>query len=189
VKKILISVMTVAVVAGLIGGGAFAYFNDTETSTGNTFSAGTLDLKVNGGDDPLLVLVELKDMKPCEWKYIEIKLHVGENDADGWIMFDNVVSAEGVDTEPELLDPDNPTKKIADYITVDVKIGDTVIIAPAEHKKLGDLEDDPIKLGKLTGCVDYTLTLSFHLQEEVTNWAQGDVATFDIVFGADQVKP
>lgn len=188
-KKILISLMTVAVVAGLVGGGAFAYFNDTETSKGNTFTAGTLDLKVNGGDDPLLVLVELKDMKPCDWKYVEVTLHVGENSADGWIMFDNVVSGEGIDTEPELTDPLNKTNEIDDYITVDVKLGDTVIIAPGEHKKLGKLVE-PIKLGVLTGCTTYKLTLSFHLQEEVTSWAQGDVATFDIVFGADQVgKP
>jgi predicted ribosomally synthesized peptide with SipW-like signal peptide len=44
VKKILIGVMSLVVVLGLVGGGAFAVFSDTETSTGNTFTAGTLDL-------------------------------------------------------------------------------------------------------------------------------------------------
>jgi len=39
--------MSLVVVLGLVGGGAFAYFSDTETSTGNTFSAGTLDLTYN----------------------------------------------------------------------------------------------------------------------------------------------
>jgi predicted ribosomally synthesized peptide with SipW-like signal peptide len=32
------------VVVGLVGGGAFAWFTDTETSSGNTFTAGSLDL-------------------------------------------------------------------------------------------------------------------------------------------------
>ena len=43
-KKILFSVMTMVLVVGLVGGGAFALFSDTETSTGNVFQAGTLDL-------------------------------------------------------------------------------------------------------------------------------------------------
>jgi len=163
-----------------------AQFFDSETSTGNTFTAGTLDLKVNGGDDPLLVLVTLEDMKPCYWAYVTITLHVEGNDADCWIMFTDVESSEGIDTEPENEDPMQGTP-IADYITVDVKIDNEIIIHPDEHEKLGDLEDEDIYLGILEGCVDYTLTLSFHLQEEVTNWAQGDVATFSIVFGAEQV--
>lgn len=43
-KKILISLMTIAMVGALVGGGVFAYFSDVETSTGNTFTAGTLNL-------------------------------------------------------------------------------------------------------------------------------------------------
>ncbi len=42
-KKTLFTVMAVALCLGLMGG-AFAYFSDVETSTGNTFTAGTLDL-------------------------------------------------------------------------------------------------------------------------------------------------
>ena len=36
--------MTIAVVLAIIGGGTWAYFSDTETSTGNSFTAGTLNL-------------------------------------------------------------------------------------------------------------------------------------------------
>jgi predicted ribosomally synthesized peptide with SipW-like signal peptide len=46
-KKVLFSVMSLMVVVGLVGGGAFAYFSDTETSTANTFTAGSLDLAMN----------------------------------------------------------------------------------------------------------------------------------------------
>ncbi|MGB9903868.1 MAG: TasA family protein [Desulfotomaculales bacterium] len=50
-KKIFASMFMIALMAALVGGATFAYFNDTETSTGNSFAAGTLDLKLDGGDD------------------------------------------------------------------------------------------------------------------------------------------
>jgi predicted ribosomally synthesized peptide with SipW-like signal peptide len=50
VKKLLIVAMSCLLCLGLVGG-AFAYFTDTETSTGNTFTAGTLDLKMSNSED------------------------------------------------------------------------------------------------------------------------------------------
>lgn len=46
-KKILISTSIIGVVAAAVIGITVAYFNDTETSTGNIFVAGDLDLKVD----------------------------------------------------------------------------------------------------------------------------------------------
>ena len=46
-KKILIAVMSVVLCLGLMGG-AFAYFSDTETSSTNSFTAGTLELDSAG---------------------------------------------------------------------------------------------------------------------------------------------
>lgn len=67
-KKILFSVMAILVAVGLVGAGAFAYFNDTETSTGNTFTAGTLDLKVSdwneGFGDGVTLTWTMSNMKP-----------------------------------------------------------------------------------------------------------------------------
>ena len=48
-KRVLSSVLVIAVVAVMVGGATLAYFTDTETSSGNTFTAGTLDLKVKDG--------------------------------------------------------------------------------------------------------------------------------------------
>jgi predicted ribosomally synthesized peptide with SipW-like signal peptide len=42
--------MVIGLVAALAGAGLYAYFNDTETAGQNTFTAGTLDLKVWDGD-------------------------------------------------------------------------------------------------------------------------------------------
>ena len=45
VKKLLFSLMAVALCSGMVGS-SFAYFTDVETSTGNTFTAGTLGLEI-----------------------------------------------------------------------------------------------------------------------------------------------
>jgi len=46
-KKILLSLGLIVVLAGAIIGGTIAFYNDTETSTGNIFVAGSIDLKVD----------------------------------------------------------------------------------------------------------------------------------------------
>jgi len=45
-KKLLLSILAIFLVIGLVGAGTLAWFQDTETSTGNTFTAGTMDLKI-----------------------------------------------------------------------------------------------------------------------------------------------
>jgi spore coat-associated protein N len=64
-KKLLLSMMSVVMVIAMVGGGAFAYFSDTETSTGNTFAAGTLDLAM-GPDSSVAggVIATASDMAP-----------------------------------------------------------------------------------------------------------------------------
>ncbi|MCX6759559.1 MAG: TasA family protein [Candidatus Nealsonbacteria bacterium] len=46
-KKILISLSVISVVAAVAVGGTIAYFSNTETSAGNIFIAGSIDLKVD----------------------------------------------------------------------------------------------------------------------------------------------
>ena len=49
-RKILLGIMMIGLVATLAGAGLYAYFSDTETSTSNTFTAGTIDLQLKGAD-------------------------------------------------------------------------------------------------------------------------------------------
>ncbi len=46
-KKILMSLSVIAAAAAAVIGGTGAFFSDTETSTGNTFTAGAIDLQVD----------------------------------------------------------------------------------------------------------------------------------------------
>ena len=61
-KKLGLGVASAALGLSLIGGGTFAYFNDTAT-VNNQFAAGTLDLDVvKGGDGE--INFDLRNMKP-----------------------------------------------------------------------------------------------------------------------------
>jgi len=60
-KKLLISLSIIGVVAVVAIGATIAYFNDVETSTGNIFVAGTMDLKV----DHLAQTYNTIDCKTC----------------------------------------------------------------------------------------------------------------------------
>ena len=46
-KRILVSLSIIGVAAAVAVGATLAYFGDTETSTGNTITAGSLDLKID----------------------------------------------------------------------------------------------------------------------------------------------
>ncbi len=46
-KRIITSMLTIVAAVALVAGGTGAFFGDTERSSGNTFAAGTLDLKVD----------------------------------------------------------------------------------------------------------------------------------------------
>jgi len=107
-KKIIISLSVIGVVAAIAIGGTIAYFNDTETSEGNTFTAGELDLKIdntsyyNGAlntettwtyDDEIGLFFNFQDLKPGDWGEDTISVHVYDNDA--WACMDfNLYNAD-----------------------------------------------------------------------------------------------
>jgi predicted ribosomally synthesized peptide with SipW-like signal peptide len=49
-KNIIKSLLIIVAVAAVAGGVTYSYFFDEETSTGNTFTAGTLDLELTNGE-------------------------------------------------------------------------------------------------------------------------------------------
>ena len=49
-KKILGLTVAAMLILTFVGGGTWAYFSDTESSTNNVLAAGTLDLNLNGGN-------------------------------------------------------------------------------------------------------------------------------------------
>lgn len=106
-KKILLSLIVIAAVSAAVVKGTQALFSDTETSDDNTFAAGTLDLKVDGQDDPTIVSVSLANMKPGDTQTYNWTLsNSGSLDGQPYIEIINVVDYDNNCTEPETNVPD-----------------------------------------------------------------------------------
>mgnify|MGYP000044055549 CR=1 FL=1 len=120
-KRTLIAIILVGAVSALVGAGTYAYFFDTADSTGNTFTAGTLDLKISDGDEPYADSVygtwSMSNMKPGDecWGRILLKRE-GNIPADHLeITCDYIVIEESPqtpsDTDPNTNEhPDNMAK-------------------------------------------------------------------------------
>jgi spore coat-associated protein N len=83
-KKIIGLTVAALMVMGLVGGGTWAYFSDTETSMTNLFTAGTIDLTVNGGDVNVNMLIPT-DIAPGD----------DDEDSPGTLSLKNVGSITG----------------------------------------------------------------------------------------------
>lgn len=66
-NKILISLLTIALVSVVAVGATRAYFTDTATSTGNTFTSGTLDLKLSDANEGWSDGVTSTWSSPANW--------------------------------------------------------------------------------------------------------------------------
>jgi len=94
-KKIIISLSIMAMVAGVVIGATSAYFSDTETSTGNTFTAGTIDIKVDD-TNPWTGTYSIPDIKPGETDYVNFGIeNVGQNPAEIYKSIYGMVGTTG----------------------------------------------------------------------------------------------
>ena len=121
-KKILLSLSAIAFAGVIVAGATGAFFQDTETSTGNTFAAGAIDLKVDNEsyynsqvststswqltDLTIEKFFNFSDVKPGDDGEDTISLHVNNNDS--WVCADVTLTSNddnGI-TEPEGEDGD-----------------------------------------------------------------------------------
>jgi len=215
-KKILASIFVIGILALAMGYGTYSFFSDTEKSTGNVFTAGTIDIAVNGWNpwEGSKEHFELNDMKPCETGYIVFNIqNVGTNPVNVWKHLTVTKTDGGIEvypketpvasSEPEykegLVDGKYIEKcDIDTVITYDLsvevynaegaKIWWQVIIPPEAEIKVSDVECHEIPLGMIPVGGYMIVTQSYHMQADVTNWAQGDKMTFDIEIYAEQLN-
>jgi hypothetical protein len=104
---ILAAGVIVALVAGLLGG-VFADFSDSETEAGDVLQAGSMDLKVNGEDDPNVLPFSIRGMIPDKL-YDITKEVTNDGTIDGWLYLHlkNICCEEaddkGFKPEPEIV--------------------------------------------------------------------------------------
>jgi len=185
-KKILMSLMAIALVVGLVGAGTMAYFSDSETSTGNTFTAGTLDLNVGGENPNLSPDFTLGPLAPGDSGTITYTLNnVGSIDGYLDLQGIGVVDTEGTNPESETGDIGEPGELSAN-IYVTVTLGASQLYAGLLSGIVSDYDANVA----LAASGTTTLTIAWvvdkdnvsPLGEDVGNDIQGDVATVGMTF-------
>ena len=200
-KKILVSVMVIAMVAGLIGAGISAFFSDTETSTGNTFTAGTLDLQVKdnneGWGDGVTATWTMSNMKPGDEltgtvEQVDLR-NVGSVSAStvDITVINTVIDPPGPESDTEAGTTDMDWFMEVTWMEYEDGTGVIQCLALFSDvnsngwKDLDDLENDPITgLPAPMGTGRFQLNLRFHPSAD--NDFQGDTLVSDFVFTLNQ---
>lgn len=200
-KKILFSLMTMVLVIGMVGAGAFAQFFDTETSTGNTFTAGTLNLEVSGAD-------------PLVDKFTVTKTYGGDSGEKDWalkntgdmagsldITFSNLVNDENGANEPEVADAQEDEASVCAVgaCQTDGELAGVldllIYIDQVEDDTYVPADDQLVYDGFASGIIgqqlsDYVMAagyaksirIEWSIAGGIDNEIQSDIAGFDIEF-------
>jgi len=202
-KGILASLLMIGVVTMAVGMGTYAYFSDTETSADNTFTAGTLDLTVDGQDDPNVFHFVMSNVKPGDnGNYTWVpKNYKGTIDGKLSINVSAITNDDNGCTEPES-DVDtscgsHPDGELGEYLEARLvrKEGYLLITKSGLGGPAGTT--GWVSLNNLTGNYPdlwtlpagdggSTVILEWRLPTTVGNIVQSDSATFDIEFVLNQ---
>jgi len=212
-KKIAISLGVIGVVAAIVIGATTAYFSDTETSTGNTFTAGTIDISIDN-ENPWTGSFTMLDMKPCYTDYINFKIENDKSDPNPvnvWKRLFNIEEVTGTVSEPECeaengtwngtsCDNNMEVNTLSSVIWYDlyVEVYDgsgnllfwQTIYTDADNKSIDDVYADgaeSVYLGMIPAGGYMKVTQSYHMSPEAGNEYQGDIMTFDIEVYAEQL--
>ena len=194
-KKVLIALMAVLITVALAGIGTYAYFSDTETSNGNTFAAGTLDLNVDGGNTNV-VKFTVTNMKPGNQPKKSFTLaNVGT--INGYLDLENIVVTDAengrLDPEIDAGDTTDGTGELQNVVNVRLFIdyggdgwissGDDVFYNGLVKDLPGNFElDESINAGSSINIV----ALFDWWNTPDDNQAQSDSMTLDITFELGQ---
>lgn len=163
-KKILISILAIALVAAFVGVGVYAEFTDTETSTTNSFTAGTLNLTVDdleGASVPVYIT--------------ETELKPGDNNsaAPVSISLDNIGSIAG-----NLTIKCDATGSAELAGEIDVTIDDGTVSVTKKLSAWASAE----AFGAISAKGTKTVTMVWSLPGSAGDNIQGDGVTFSIEF-------
>jgi len=189
-NQILLGLVTIGLVASVIGVGTYAYFSDTETSTGNTMTAGTLDLQVYVGttwvsNPGIPALVTILDMKPSYDKWSSpIYLKVVDNPAKLWMRITNVICETNGVTEPEGATGDS-TNWLPNVTDFQIEVNDVAGTTVNMNANIGVWF--PLKTTTVGG-EEVKVEQYFHMVSTAGNEYQSDQCTFTEEFLAQQTN-
>lgn len=179
-RKILIALLGVLLVAALAGAGTFAYFSDTETSTGNTFTAGTLDLTVGGENPNVSPDFTIGPVKPGDSGTITYNLaNVGT--IGGYLDLSGITKIDGPGTTPES-EPTPDNGELSANINVTVKLGTSNLYTGPLSGIAASYDADVA----LAASGSTTLTIEWNVPADAGNNIQGDLTTVGMTIELDQ---
>jgi len=191
-KRIIISLCIIAATAGLALGATSAFFNDKELSSSNKFTAGTIDISVDG-QNPWVESFSLENVLPGESASSTVTItNVGENSALIWKRIKNIESLENGVIEPEEEwyelynqgEEKNDLERVVEYeMWVD---GQKIVPSSTEVVLIGGIEDDYIYLAELEPWASMQVEQDYYLPIGTDNWAQSDILKFEIEYLALQ---
>jgi len=186
-KKVVISLLVIGVVATIALVGAVALFTDSETNPSNSFSTGTVDLAIN----PATAMFTVSNMVPGDVDYSGIQV---TNNGSLELRYAMTTTADGNSTLDEQLDltVDVVTGAGNDTIwfTVDDVVGEANIYGPDGALSVAAF-GDPTQ-GADTGDRTLAASGSERLRFKVTlplstpDAYQGTSCTVSFVFDAEQ---
>jgi predicted ribosomally synthesized peptide with SipW-like signal peptide len=120
-KKIILSLAMIAMVSAVAIGATRAYFSDTETSNDNTFTAGSLNLTLDGNDGTNVVKWTVGPMAPGNQPKGQFTL-VNTGNVAGYLDLENIVvtSHENgiIEPETEAGDVTDPEGELEDVLNL-----------------------------------------------------------------------
>lgn len=204
-RRVLGGIATVGAASAAVGAGTFAAFSDTETSSGNTISAGTLDL-----ESPSATNFALTSFNPGSQETASVSTtYSNDSTLDAEVSLS--LSLSEADNEPTEPSVDNEKELTADEFAQKVKVNSASISDGSTSYDFPDLSETTtghppdgnggtqsyIDLKELEGeynsilsdvspgdSIDLSLTLS--MPTKVGNEAQADGVNVGVTFTADQ---
>ena len=191
VKKILFSLMTLILVVALVGAGTMAWFNDTEVSSGNTFTAGTLDLAIGGENPNLSPDFTLGNLAPGASGTQTLALrNVGSLAGFLDLSGISVVDAEGVNPESETGETALPGE-LSSNIWVTVTLGKETVYSGLLSGIAATYDMDfALAANAATDLIIAWVVDKDNrapLGEDVLNDVQGDIVTLGFTVELDQI--
>jgi spore coat-associated protein N len=187
-KKATIAVIVLAMVAVFSSGMIYAYFDDTETSSGNSFSAGTLDLKVNSVDNPTSTFT-VSNVYPGATNSVSVTLtNSGTISGTLSVAIISVTNGPGQTPEPEaaLGTADNGELGSKMDVTLWIDTDGDNMIDGGETTLYNGLLDNAngvaFTANTLAGGVSTHIGIMYSVPDTVGNEIQGDICTFSIQY-------
>lgn len=158
------------------GAGTMALFSDTETSSGNTVQAGTLDLEVGNSSS---LNIDVSGKKPGWNGTYSADIDNTGNVGGGLRVEVNVTNTSG-GASPESEESYAQSNGMRDEVWIKIGFGgDTVIDTETSlgtAEMLGELDS----LQRLSGGGSTTLDVEVGIDSDATNEVQGDSITFEV---------